>query len=345
MVMKTAEELLKFTTDVLIAAGADDRNATRVAEALISSNLCGVDTHGVIHLKTYVDSIRAGEIVPTAWPEILTEDTTSARIGGNWTFGHVTAKYAVKVGIEKAKKDNVAVVGIVQVNHIGRLGEYAEIAASEGMISMIWSGGFGEGKPVAVPYGGRERILSTNPIAMGFPIGDGPPMLIDYATTAIAGSKIHVAQTKDEMIPPDSLIDKEGNPTTDPSAYFDDGALLPFGKHKGYALMLAVEFLGRIFAGADTFAAETRGGNIYRHSGTTMIVLKADLFEPLTDYSSRADELGRRLRAVPPAPGFEEVLIPGDLEARARATRQRDGIPIPVKLWQRLTDLAASLKL
>ena len=344
MVVKTAAELDDFIRKVLTTAGADERNAGRVAEALVSSSLCGVDTHGILHLPGYVEQIQTGVIVPTAWPEILQEDATSARVGGNWTFGHVTAKYGMEVAIQKASTHNVAVVSIVQVNHIGRLGEYAEMAAAKGMFSMVWAGGFGEERPVTVPYGGRQPILSTNPIGIGFPGGKGHPLIIDYATTAIAGSKVMVARDKGTPLPPGSVVDRNGNPTTDPAAY-DGGAHLPFGAHKGYALMLAVEFFGRILSGADAFAEENRGGPIFRHSGVTMVAVRADLFQPFADYAACAGEFTDRVRSVPPAPGFEEVLIPGDLEARRRETRKHDGIPIPPPLWQRLQDLADSLGL
>ena len=111
MPTKTAEELSVLTRTLLLAAGADERNASRMAEALVASNLCGVETHGVVHLPRYVEAINAGWIVPTARPAILRETPTSALVTGNWTFGHVAAKFAMEVAIEKARTQNVAVVG------------------------------------------------------------------------------------------------------------------------------------------------------------------------------------------------------------------------------------------
>ena len=118
---------------------------------------------------------------------------------------------------------------------------------------------------------------------------------------------------------------------------------MAFGRHKGYAIMLAAEYLGRILTGSDDFAQEGRGGPVFGHSGTTIIAIKADLFQALPDYSQRAQEMADRIRAVPPAPGFQEVLVPGDLEARTRAIRQRDGIPVPRKLWDEIMNLGRSL--
>ena len=339
----TAQELHGMATNILLAAGADERNATRVADGLVLSDLSGVATHGVHQLPGYVSGIRDGYLLPTAWPEIISETPTSAQVSGNWGFGFAAAKYAMEIAIRKAKEQSVAVVGIVQVNHIGRLGEYTEMAASEGMVSFLWAGGYSEEEPTTVPYGGREKLLHTNPLSIGFPAGQEPPMMMDFATTAVAGSKVVLARNRDQKLPPGSIVDRDGRPTTDPADYFDGGSQLPFGGHKGYALMLAAEFLGRVFTGSDRYADAQRGGKYMRHQGIAIVAFKADLFEPMAEFARRADEMERRVRAVPPAPGFREVLVPGDLETRARAAQRREGITISDDIWKELTDLAASM--
>ena len=344
LVVKAAGELNSFARDILIAARVSEQNAIRVAEALVSSNLCGVDTHGVWHLPGYVEAVKKGEINPTSRPSILSETANTALVSGGWTFGHVGAKFATEVAIEKAQKHDLSLVSLVEAHHIGRLGEYVELAASAGLISMIWAGGFGEDVPAAVPFGGRERALHTNPVAMAFPSDSaGPSMMFDFATTALSGVKVHEAREKHQQLPLGSIVDKEGNPTTEPSAFFEGGAHLPFGGHKGYAFMLAAEYLGRIFTGSDAFARQDVGGAIFGHSGTTIIVFRADLFQALDQYRQRAEAIESRIRSVLPAPGFGEVLMPGDLEARARTSRQREGIPIPERIWEKLTVLADSL--
>ena len=343
MPIKSAAELSALTRAILLAAGADKRNADRMAEALVASNLCGVDTHGVFHLPGYVEHIREGYIRPAARPAIIRETPTSALITGNWTFGHVAAKYAAEVTIEKARTQNIAVAGIVEAHHIGRLGEYVELAAAHGMIGMIWAGGQSEETPHAVPYGGRQRVLHTNPLAVGFPAGEDPPIMFDFSTTALSGVKVIFAHEHNESLPAGSIVDKEGRPTNDPADFFAGGGHLPFGGHKGYALMVAVELLSRVMTGADALADPARGGPFMRHQGVTMLMLRADLFQPLADFTARAGELADRLRAVPAAPGFSEVLVPGDPEQRIRAHRQRDGIPVAEDIWQSLVDVATSL--
>jgi LDH2 family malate/lactate/ureidoglycolate dehydrogenase len=338
MIIK-AKELRVLVSNVLVAAGASKANADCVADHLVSANLCGVDTHGVWHLASYVAAVKSGEIVPDAVPEAVAESPVSALITGHWTFGQVAAKYAMEKAINTACEHGMSVVSLVQSHHIGRLGHYAEMAVNEGMIGMIWGGGYSEETPVAAPYGGRKRVLSTNPIAMGFPAGGGGRMMFDIATTAGAGVKLANAKQKSEPLPQGWIVDKNGNPSTDAKDFFDGGAYLPFGGHKGYALMMGAEFLGRIFSGSDSYVEAGRGGSFMSHQGVTMIVFKADLFTPYSEYTRRADEMLQRVRATPPAPGFTAVVAPGDPELETIAAREREGIPIPDHLWQELSAL------
>ena len=339
----SAEDLDSLVRRILLAAGADERNASRVAEALVSSNLSGVDTHGVFHLPGYVSEIRVGQLVPTAWPKIVRETPNTALVEGNWTFGHVVAKYTMEVAIRKAHEHDVGIASHVQALHIGRLGEYAELAASQGMVGFVLASGYGVAEPVAVPYGGREPVLHTNPVSMGFPADEEPPLMFDFATTVVAGSKVQVAQAQGDQIPLGWMVDEDGNPTTDALGYPDKGGLLPFGAHKGYSIMLADEVLGRILSGSDSYVEEGRGTPSMRHQGVTMIAFRADLFQPLQQFKGRVDGLVRKVRAVPPAAGFDEVLVPGDLESRARERRRRDGIPLPDRVWDKLVEVAQSL--
>ncbi len=343
MTVIPADDLRDLVIRIFLTAGADEDNARTLAEHLVLANLSGVDTHGVWHVAGYVDHIRKGYILPTARPAIIQESPNSAQVTGNWTFGQVAARFAMETAIEKAGSHEMAVVGLVQSHHIGRLGHYTEMAAARGLISMVWAGGFGEEEPVAVPYGGRERLLHTNPIAMGFPGGDAPSMAFDFATTVMSGVKVLNAQRRSQKLPPGSVVDKEGSPSADPNDFFDGGGQIPFGGHKGYALMMAVEFLGRILNGTDAFADPERAGPIMRYQGVCMVVFKADLFQPFSDYARRADEMVQRTRAVPPAPGFEEVLVPGDPEVRTRNARGREGIPIEDDIWQTILGAADDL--
>ena len=340
MITRTAEQLHTVVRRILLAAGASEANADCVAEHLVRANLSGVDTHGIWPIPLYVKAVRDGEIDPVAEPTVLRRDATSALVSGNWTFGHPPAKRATQLAIDLAKKSNIAVVGLVQSHHIGRVGHYVELAA------MVFASGYSEEAPATVPFGGRQRVLHTNPIAMGLPCGEGQasgPMMFDFATTMLSGVKVENARSRGRQLPPNCIVDKHGNFTTDPNEFFDGGGHVPFGGHKGYALVMMCEYLGRILTGADAYAQPGRGGAVMGHQGVSFIVFKADVFRPFEEFAASSKEMAQRVRDVPPAPGFDRVMAPGDPEAQTRAKRRRDGIPIKNDIWKSLVDTAASL--
>lgn len=334
-----ADELNTIAREVLVAAGASVSNAAIVAEHLVRANLSGVDTHGVWHLPGYVEHLSNGWIDGTAEPSVLREGSNSALVSGNWTFGQVAARFVTDLGIRLALEREMVVVGLVQCHHIGRLGHYPEMAAEAGVLTQVWAGGYSEEAPAAMPYGGRARLLHTNPISMGFPAGAEPAMMFDYATTVLAGVKIDNARRRGEALPPGAIVDRDGRPSTDPNAFYEGGGHVQFGGHKGYALSMAAEFLGRIFTGANGYADPKRGGPVLRNQGVTFLFMRDDLLTSSADYRARADEMERRTRAVPPASGFDAVLVPGDPERRARAVRLADGVPVEDEIWETIMRL------
>ena len=345
MIKKSQAELQDLATRILEAAGAESGHAQMVAQHLALANLSGVDTHGVWHLPGYVRDLKSGAIHPSAKPSVLKETPSSALVTGNWTFGHVAAHVATEVGMEKADSAGISVVGLVQSHHIGRLGHFSEMAARRGLISMIWAGGQGRLAPAAVPHGGRQRLLHTNPIALGMPAGSDPAIIVDFATTAASGVKIDNAYRRQESLPEGWIVDREGNPSTNPGDFFEGGAHLPFGSHKGYSIMLAVEVLGRIFTGADAFSDPDWCTDIMRNQGVSFFFVRTDLFQEPEQYQRLVDELESQIRTSAPAPGFSEVMAPGGPEVRNRAERSRDGIPVAEDIWKDLVELAETLNL
>ena len=339
MITKTQEELHELVMDTLQAAGADEANAQDVAEHLVLANLSGVDSHGVWHLLSYVKAIRAEEILPAAHPGVLKETPASALVTGNWTFGQSCAKYATQIAMEKAARSGIAIVGVIQKHHIGRLGHYVEMATAQGMGCMVFAGGQGQIAPACMPFGGARPILHTNPIAAGLPTGTSDqPMMFDFATTYTSGVKVINARNRGEKVPHGFILDKHGAPTDDPEQFHDGGGHAPFGGHKGYAIMMLVEYMGRVLPGANAYSDDARAGDLLRYEGGTIIAFRTDLFQEAPDYTSLADEMGQRIRAVPSAKGFDKVRMPGDPEAETRRTRQRDGIPIQDDIWQTIVE-------
>jgi LDH2 family malate/lactate/ureidoglycolate dehydrogenase len=339
MHLKTPEQLHDLASAVLAAAGASQESADIVAEHLVSANLSGVDTHGVRHIPGYVRDIAAGFIEGKAQPTTLRSGPSSLLVSGNWTFGQVAARYATELGIERALDSGVFAVGLVQCHHIGRLGYYTELAAEKGLVAQVWAGGYSEEAPTTVPFGGRQRLLNTNPISMAFPSGSGHPMMFDFATTSLSGVKIEDARRHGEALPAGAIVDRNGKFSTDPNDFFAGGAHHPFGGHKGYAFNMAAEYYGRVLTGSNAYADPKRGGPIMRNQGVTIILMRDDLFTSSAEFEQRADEMGSRTRAVAPAAGFRSVLVPGDPEWNTRQKRQVEGIPIEDTIWEELESL------
>lgn len=343
MLTFSAAQMRRVGREIFLAAGASEENAVRVTEALVDANLNGHDSHGVLRITQYLDAIWAGEIVPDAQPKIVKETPVAALVDGGFTFGQVGAKFATEVLIAKAKEMGVAVVGLVRIQHTGRLGEYTSLAASQGIIAIKVGGGYG-GKVGAAPYGGAGKAFSTNPISIGIPAGERQDILVDFATTAVAMGKIWAAQAKGAQLPPGCIADKEGRPSTNPDDFFAGGYMMPFGGHKGYALAVAVELLAQALTGSDAHAERNLGGDVYGRSGSFFVGIDPSLFRPLEEYEATVDKTLDRIKAVPPAPGFDEVLLPGEPELRARARREVEGIQVAESTWQAIVEYGKRIK-
>ena len=342
-----AGELHRVVARVAAAVGTSEPAADTLATHLVGAELTGVQTHGIYHIPRYLQEIERGELVPDAEPRVVERAAGRLLVSGELCFGQVAAEHLTRAAIPLAREAGVAVGGLVRANHIGRLGHYAELAAEEGLISLICAGGFAVTGARAAPFRGRDRLLDTNPFCMGFPAGSEAPVIIDFATTALSGVKVANAQARGERLPPGSIVDSAGRPTTDPDDFFAGGAYLPFGGetagHKGFAIMLAVELLGRLFTGADAHAVPDEGVPLMRHQGATFLLLRADLFQPLQGVLDGNDALLAAIRESAPAAGNDRVLYPGLSEARTRAHRQQHGIPIARDVWDRFAAAAAGL--
>jgi LDH2 family malate/lactate/ureidoglycolate dehydrogenase len=336
MANRSAEQLRVVTERIFTAAGAPPDLAAEMGEALVGANLAGHDSHGVIRIPAYLRMIESGQLDPKARPEIIKETATTALVDGKWTFGHVAAKYGTTVAIKKAKESGTAVVSIARCNHIGRLGQWASQAAAEGVIAMVTVGGGGGGsqsvRNAAAPFGGAEGAFSTNPISIGMPGGETPDMLIDFATTVVAEGKLQVARAKGTPVPEGCILDKDGRPTTNAEDFYNGGVLLPFGAHKGYALAMFVEMLGGAFTPGDEVNGEGRRG------GAVIWAVDAYAFRTKDSYEKNADFVLQRVKKIRPAQGFDEVLLPGEPEARSAAAREKDGVPVADTTWQQIVE-------
>ena len=335
----SAERLRKIGAGLLEGAGAPAVEAETVARHCIGANLAGHDSHGIIMIPNYIDRMVAGHIVPGAPWEIVQETETATVVDGHWGFGYVANERAMKYTIEKAGKSGVAAATVFRQGHIGRLASYPLMAARAGMIGLITADSGRSPKHVA-PFGGREARLGTNPISIAVPSDLDGPVFLDMATSAAAAGKVALAQARGQALPEGWVIDKDGNPTTDPSELRKGGALMPLGGsegYKGYGLAVMVEILCGLLTGLG-YGVEPTG----RHNdGCFMAVFKVDAFRPLATFKKDVAEFARYLKATPTAKGFDEVYYPGEIEHRREAERTANGIMIEDATWKKLQDYAA----
>jgi LDH2 family malate/lactate/ureidoglycolate dehydrogenase len=340
----SAEKWREIGRRIFCAWGAPDDIAARVANSLVDSDLAGIYSHGVIRVADYIGYVKAGWWQPEQRPEVVRETPTITVVDGHFGFGQPAAHLALDRSISKAREMGIAAASVLHCGHIGRLGEYAEKATGERVVALVGASSGGNGG-VVVPYGGAERVFSTNPIAAGVPAHAHAPFIMDFATTVIAAGKIELAPDKDAKIPEGWAVDAEGRPATTIRQFLEGGGLVSFGGHKGYALALMVELLCGALTGAGVAkqapqAGKPRGPGLGGNSAL-MIVLNIADFTDEGQFYADVDGLFDRLEAVKPAPGFAQVMIPGAPENAQREKRRRAGITVEGAIWERIATAAA----
>ena len=324
---------------IFTAMGAPEADAVWIATLLVRANLRGHDSHGVIRIPSYWAAVKQGWVDPKSPVTIIEETPVIARLDGGRGFGQPVARRGMQMAIAKARSAGLSAVTLCNTSHVGRLADYAEMAAREGFVALLWVNAV-HGLNVA-PWGGAARRLGTNPHCVAVPGADGPAMVLDFATSVVAEGKMRVKRNRKQQAPLGWFIDAEGRPNTDPEVFYGTppGSLLPAGDHKGYGLSLAVEILGGILSG--TGPAGPDAGPL--ENGTLMICLDVARFLPPSGFEKQVGVLFDWVKSAPLAQGATEVLIPGEPEARLEAERRRDGIPIEDETWSQIEGVAREL--
>jgi hydroxycarboxylate dehydrogenase B len=330
-------KLRKLTAGIFEKAGALPEEALAVSDALVDANLDGHDSHGILRIPDYVEWMEKGLISKRAECRVVHETSAFALIDGNWGWGQVIGRQAMNIAIQKATSGGVGAVAAQQCGHLGRVGDYPMMAAQKGMAAIMFVNLHGAGRLVA-PWGGRERRLSANPIALSVPRSSGEPIVVDISTCAIAAGKVRVALHSKKPLPQNCIIDSEGLSTTDPADFFGPpvGALLPFAAHKGFGLALMADILAGALSGAGCSRPDaTRVAN-----GFLVLVLDIRQFRDRQAFDKDVDQLVEYVKSSELAPGFTEILIPGEPEVRERAQRKEAGIPIAEETWRQIVATA-----
>jgi LDH2 family malate/lactate/ureidoglycolate dehydrogenase len=327
------DRLLDFATAVYGRAGMPEADARLAADTLVQADLWGHQSHGVMRLSWYVARLKAGVCDPVAKPELAVDAGAIAVLDGRDGMGQVLTARAAQEAIRRAKTHGIGAVALRNSNHFGTAMYFTLMAAREGCVGFLST----NASPAMAPWGGRKKTVGTNPWSWAAPAGSHPPMVLDIANTGVARGKIYLAKQKGLPIPEGWAINAAGAPTTDPAEAID-GIILPMAQHKGYAIAVMMDMLSGVLTGS-AFGTGVYGPYQTKHrsgAGQLMIALDIAAVQPLTEFGNRMDRYVAELKSVPLAQGFEEIVYPGEIEARNDVRNRAEGLLLPEDT---LTDL------
>jgi L-2-hydroxycarboxylate dehydrogenase (NAD+) len=330
------QKLTDYLTALFAQTGMNRDDACFCAEALVQTNLWGIDSHGVLRAPIYLQRLHSRAVNPN--PNIRTMRSGGALevMNGDNGLGFVVGRDAMRRAITLAEQYNISAVGVVGSNHFGAAGLYARMATEVGMIGLVMSNVI----PNMVAPGGSKPITGNNPVAIGVPTFGDFPFVLDISLSNVAGGKLLLASKKGEKIPLDWATDIDGRPTDDPNEAFA-GFLLAVGGHKGLGLSYAVDLLAGLITGG-VFQYDIK--SMYKHPEDPsltchfMIVINPRILMPEKEIAERMTAFTHTIKTAPMWAETQEMLIPGEIEHRTAITRLEKGIPIPTALYE---DLAA----
>jgi hydroxycarboxylate dehydrogenase B len=338
--------LRQFVGEIFIGAGCSRQESARIAKYLVSANLVGHDSHGVIRVPRYVRSKLEGDIHSDVQVDVLADTPVLALVDGKRGYGQTVTPQAVAIGIEKCKQMGISAVALRNAGHLGRVGDWAEMAAEAGLVSIHFVNA--AGSILVAPFGGAERRLSTAPYCVGIPRGNARPLILDFATSVVAEGKVLVASQGGKPLPDNALISPEGKMSVDPRELYGDydanpnrnprigkGAIRAFGDHKGSGLALVCELL----AGSLSGTGATRDAP-HTYNGMFSIYIDPARFDSAQFFPRDVERYLTFIKETKPIQPGGEVLVPGEPEDRSRAERSKNGIPLPQSTWDALVDIA-----
>lgn len=351
MIKIKAASLSALVSDIFVKAGSSRAEGDRLGASLVGANLAGHDSHGVARVPKYVQWKESGEFVADQTIEILRETPVLAVVDGRYGFGQTVAPQAVEIGIRKAKASGLSMVALRNSGHVGRVGEWAEMAAAEGLVSQHYVNAVSS--LLVAPYGGVDRRFSTAPYSVGIPRPGQEPLILDFATSIVAEGKVMVASQGGKKIPDDALIAPSGTMSGDPKVLYGDfdpvgsrdyrqgeGAIRAFGEHKGSGLAFMCELLGGALTGTGAANEGKRWANGMLSFYIDPAQLGVDEF-----FTADVKRYVDFVKSSRPATPGGEVLVAGEPEIRTRQQRLKDGVPLPDDTWTSIVNTAKRLGL
>ena len=333
------DELRRFTTDVLVGCGVPEADAAIVSDSLVQADLWGHQSHGVLRLPWYVARLRSGAMTARTDPAVLSDTGPLVLLDGRHGVGQVLADRARELAVRRAQEHGVGVVGVRDSNHFGTAMYFTRRAAQDGCVAVLTT----NASPAMAPWGGREKVVGTNPWSIAAPAAGGRVVAVDIANTAVARGKIYLARNRGEAIPEGWALTADGAPTTDPAEGVL-GVVLPMAGHKGYAIAFLMDVLSGALTGSSVGTGVHGPYEPDAHSGAGHLFLALDpaAFGDEAGYTARVEQLIAEVKGVPLAQGFDEVFLPGEVEDRAEAAaRAAGGVLLPEQSLADLRTLAA----
>ncbi|SDE07368.1 Ldh family oxidoreductase [Ruegeria marina] len=327
-----AGEADALLVSIFARLGCPPETAQAVAAHLVDTSLCGMESHGVMRTLQYAEQFQNGYMRAEAQTRVLDNGRGGMIVDGGGGIGIPTMQRAYDSAMQAAGDAGISALAIRNLGHTGRHGAYADIAAERGFLTICIGGGNRQTWRQVAPHGGARAMLPTNPWCIGIPGGTDGPVVLDFATSKIAGGWIYAARSAGALLPEGCVIDRDGNPTRNPEDYFAGGAILPSGGHKGYGLALIGELIGEAMLGPSTTECHW-----------LLITLDTGRFREGHAMSFAAEEVLAELRDCPPAPGFERVEIPGERERLHRAA-SGNVLHVPAATWDQILALSARLE-
>ncbi|MBS0342808.1 MAG: malate/lactate/ureidoglycolate dehydrogenase [Proteobacteria bacterium] len=341
-----AAQLRTQVASIIEGTGSSSAEARQVADNLVLANLSGHDSHGIGMVPRYVDAAAEGGLKPNAGVKVQLDTGSLLTLDGQRGYGQIVGVQAMQMGIERAKAHGSCIMTLGHAHHLGRIGHFAEMATAQGLVSMHFVNVLS--RPVVAPWGGGDGRFGTNPCCIGIPLAGAEPFLLDFATSRVAQGKMRVAYNKGEKVAPGHLIDEHGAPTDNPGVVVVPqsnglfGALMTFGEHKGYGMAVACELLGGALTGGGTWHRPADAARTVLNGMLTVLIDPARLGAQ-HGFEAEAHAFVDWLRQSPPGAGFDQVLIAGEPERKARAARERDGIVVDDATWAEIVAAGAKV--
>ena len=333
-------KLVDYCQKALMTCKVSEADARTTAEVLVSADMRGVHSHGVIRMIGYVECLLSAGVKADAVPKIINEGPSNALVDASQGLGIPASVFATELARKKALESGVAIVNVFNSHHHGACGYYSQSLTESGLIAMAMS----TGDVIMAPSGSADRAIGNNPFSYAVPAGKYKAVCYDVAMSTVAAGKISIAADENKSIPLGWLLDPEGNPTTEPKDYDRGGALVAFGGHKGFGLSIMVETMAGLLSGAAMLSdihAWNKNPDQSGNVGHLIIAMDPKKLNPNVDMPARTEAMIEELASARKAPGVDRILFPGQLEHEKEAIARENGVNLPQATLDAMQKVAA----